>query len=70
VYVPFEVRKWNINSVIKRKIMNKDRTIVMIRSRISILREQVNAFDKEGRNVDLQLAKIEAYEDAIYLLSE
>ena len=50
--------------------MNKDRTIVRIISRISILREQVSAFDKEGRNVDLQLAKIEAYEDAIYLLSE
>jgi len=50
--------------------MDKDRTIVMIRSKISILREQIKAFDKEGKNVDLQLAKIEAYEDAIHLLSE
>jgi len=28
VYVPFEVRKWNINSVIKRKEMEKIKLVI------------------------------------------
>ncbi len=70
MYVPFEVRKWNINSVIKRKIMNSKKELIeKYKIRIGKMERESAESVEFNRQVSLQ-AKISVYKMVIIDLQE
>ncbi len=48
--------------------MRKEDVIRIIEVRIEKLRERVLEYDKDGRNTDVFIAKIEAYTDSLSII--